>query len=64
MAHPGYVHGLRSRALRDLAAYLHRGAEIDCIDYLTMHELCKRKRRELYALLKAIADARWEALPD
>jgi hypothetical protein len=29
-----------------------------------MHELCKLKRRELYALLQAVADARWEALPD
>src|SRR5262245_10476303 len=64
MAHPGYQHGLRSRALRDLAAYLHRRAQIDRVDYIAMHELCKLKRRELYALLKAVAEARWEALPD
>jgi hypothetical protein len=64
MAHPGYQHGLRSRALRDLATYLHRGAQIDRIDYLAMHQLCQLKRRELYALLKAIAEARREALPD
>jgi hypothetical protein len=64
MAHPGYQHGLRSRALCDLAVYLHRGAQIERLDYIAMHELYKLKRRELYALLRAIADARWEALPD
>ena len=58
MAHPGYQHGFRSRALRDLAVCLHRGAQIECIDYMAMHDLCKLKRRELYALLQAVADAR------
>jgi hypothetical protein len=55
---------LRSRALRDLAAHLHRGAQIERLDYLALRELCKRKRRELHALLKAIAEARREAMAD